>query len=368
MINRVRMERQLRGKLNKIFSSCKGVETVFIRNTSEKDPNFTYLTNFRGGLFEGDILIANARGLTLYASSLEYETAISQKFEGIRVIKSTDREVTIALLKSSLKGKTVGINGSFLPYAQYMLLKSKFKPKRIVDISKSFLDVRMIKNSEEIRNIEKASGITKEAMKSIHNELKEGVTEKDIARKFDNISELLGSEGTAFETIVCFGKNTALPHHKPDSTKLKVGDLVLIDAGSRIGNYCSDVTRTVIFGNKNEIKNHEKKVEMLHIVKEAQRKAMNIIKPGIKGSKVDKMARSYIDTAADGKYKDRFIHSLGHSIGVEAHDGEGFSPNSNEALRENMVITVEPGIYIPGFGGVRIEDDILITKTKCKIL
>ena len=357
------MEGQLKGKLKRIFESCNGVERILIRNTSQRDPNFTYLTGFKSGCFEEDILVVEKSRLTLYTSGLEYSTAVLQKFEGLRIIDPNDAEAAASLLKSSIQGKNIGVNGAFLPYANYKRIQARLKPKRIADVSGAMLKARLVKSEQEIRNISSAARITRLALKKVQGEFKQGMTEKDLARKFDDISEALGSERPSFETIVSFGKNAALPHHMPDDTRLRHGDFVLIDAGAVIDNYCSDMTRTFVFGNANE-----KEKEMLGIVKFAQRLAIGSIKPGVTGKTVDKMARDYINSAAGGKYKDTFIHSLGHSVGIEVHDGEGFAPRSELVLKENMVITVEPGIYVTGFGGVRIEDDILVTRNGCRIL
>lgn len=357
------MDERLKGKLKRIFESCNGVERILIRNTSQKDPNFTYLTGFKSGCFEEDLLVVERSRLTLYTSSLEYSTAMLQKFEGLRIIDPSDPEAAASLLKSSIQGKNIGVDGAFLPYANYKRIQARLRPKKIVDVSGAMLKARLVKSEQEIRDISSAARITRLAMKNVQKEFKQGMTEKDLARKFDDISEALGSERPSFETIVSFGKNAALPHHTPDDTRLGQGDFVLIDAGAVVNNYCSDMTRTFVFGNSSW-----KEKEMLGIVRSAQMLAIACIKPGITGEAVDKIARDHINSAAGGKYKGTFIHSLGHSVGIEVHDGEGFAPRSELVLKENMVITVEPGIYVTGFGGVRIEDDVLVTKSGCRIL
>jgi Xaa-Pro dipeptidase len=362
------MRKQLRERIDRIFDSCKGVDRIFLQNTSNKDPNFVYLTNFKSGVFEYTTLTLERKGITIYANVLEYETALRQKFEGMRIINTSDREVALALLRGVLKGRKVGINARFLTYAQYGGLKKTFKPKRIVDVSNAFSKARLVKNAEEIGNIRAAAKITKRAMEKIRVKLSAGMTEVDAARKFDDISEELGSEGPSFDTIVCFGNNSAFPHHKPDNTKLKAGDLVLIDAGATVNNYCSDMTRTFIFGGRKGIRGYERKIEMLSAVKEAQRRAISMIRPGIIGKKVDKVARDYLDSVAGGRYKGKFMHALGHSIGIEVHDDTTLDPRSKLKLLRGVVSSVEPGLYVPGFGGVRIEDDIIVTKDSCEIL
>lgn len=366
------MQKQLKEKLDGIFSSCKGVDKIYIRNTSAEDPNFTYLTGFPSGLFEQDIAVVDRKGLVLYVGALEYEDALRQKHEGMKIIEIGDGKLAATLLNNSLKGKTVGINEDFLPYANYKRIKARYKPKKIVDVSKSLLTARLVKGADEIENISKAVRITRKAMAEVHASLEERATEREIALKIDEISESLGSSEPSCKTIVCFGKNAALPHHSPDNTKLKIGDFVLIDAGAVVNNYHSDFARTFIFGNKNEVKDYDRKSEILNIVKGAQKAAIASIKPGVKGNVADKIATEYIDTAAKGKYSSfgypTVDQALGHALGIEVHDGVGFEPRSEIVLQENMVFAIEPAIYILGFGGVRIEDDIVITKKGCKIL
>jgi Xaa-Pro dipeptidase len=361
------MNRLLRKKLDAIFSSCKSIDRIVLVNSSKKDPNFTYLTGIKGGSFEECILLVDRRGLTLCSYSLEYDTAVEQRFSGLKVIKIEDSHTLRALLSSAIKGKRIGINGSFLTSAKYLAIRKRYKPKRIVDVQDSFTKARVVKYPEELANLRKAARITRTALEKIRRDLRPGVTERDVARRFDDISERLGSEGPSFGTVVCFGKNSALPHHLSDNTRLKYGDLVLIDAGATVNNYCSDMTRTFIFEGA-EGKYRAKNEELIRIVKQAQDMAIKGIRPGMGCDEADQIARSYLDTVDGGKYKGRFTSALGHTVGVEVHDGEALSPGVKLKLKENMVFTVEPGIYVPGLGGARLEDDIVITKKGCKII
>jgi len=294
---------------------------------------------------------------------------MAQKVKGMEVMKVEDVKKFREEMKALLNGKNVGVNEMFIPYTIYKALRKRYKPKKILDASKALSDARLVKSQEEIKHIRKAVGITKWALVLIQKEFREGVTELELASKFDSISASLGSEGPAFKSIVCFGKNAALPHHSPDHTKLKYGDFVLIDVGAKISNYCSDLTRTFIFGDdKSMIPDYEKKAEMMRIVKEAQIKAIKKVKPGVRGSSIHNTAQKVIDTAKSGEYKGTFIHALGHSLGIEVHDGPGFSPGAKQVLKPGMVITAEPGIYVEGFGGVRIEDDVIVTESGSEII
>ena len=172
-----------------------------------------------------------------------------------------------------------------------------------------------------------------------------------------------------FPTIICFGANAAMPHHMPDDTKLGANEFVLIDCGSRYRNYCSDVTRTFIYKPDRKIAKYKKMLDMYNVVAQAQRIGMSEVMAGAQGKAAHLAAQDCIDKASKGVYKGTFIHSLGHPIGVEVHDvGVGLYPSEKDKLREGMVVSVEPGIYIPGFGGVRIEDDVLVTKKGMRVL
>ena len=354
-------------RANKVISKAKGIDAILLINTDTRDPNFTYLTGFKSGVYEGDMLLATKSSVKLITSPLEYDTAMSQKPDWLEIVNARSSKGKVhSMLKKELEGKAVGINGSFLPYSYFMQI-SKYKPKKVVDLSKAFSEARMIKDSDEIENIRRAASITKFAILEAQKSLKEGITEKEVAAKFNYAAQLFGADGLAFDTIVSFGKNAALPHHMPDSTRLTPGSFVLMDVGAKVNNYCADITRTIIF--KEEKAEHlDKMKEMLSIVKNAQLTAIKKIKPGMKGNAIHRIAEQYINSAANGKYKGTFIHSLGHSVGIEVHDGQGFSPSATEILKPGMVITAEPGIYIEGFGGVRIEDDILVTDEGAVVL
>ncbi len=354
-------------KLRKIFNICNDVDAILISNTDRQDPNFTYITGFKSGIFEYDNLVLERSTATLFTSVLEYDTAKAQAPKHMKVICFKDVEKQRSALEKTLRGRRIGMNGMFIPFDIYKRVKNHYKPKSMKDVSDKLSLSRMIKDDEEINNIKKAASITKKAMELVRKELKEGITEQELANKFDNISASLGSTEPSFKTIVCFGENAAFPHHSPDNRKLKRGDVVLIDAGAKFNSYCSDITRTIIWdSSKNKIS--EEMARIIEVVREAHDKSISAIKPGVEASNIHKIAQEHIDNAYGGRYKGRFIHALGHSVGIEVHDGPGFSPGISMSLKPGMVITVEPGIYIPGIGGARIEDDVLVTKTGSVIL
>ncbi len=356
-------------RLKKVFENTRSIDKIVLVNTGTQDPNFLYITGFTSGLFEYSYLVLEATSAVLFTSVLEYETAKEQKRDGLEVVKIESSEDLRKNMEEKLRGFRLGINGAFLPYNIYEAIMKRYNPASVDDVSDAFAKARLVKDEEEIGSIKKAVSITKWAQMLIQKEFREGITEMELASKFDSLSLSMGAQGASFRTIVCFGKNAALPHHYPDSTKLKDGDLILIDAGCVFNNYASDITRTFIF-NKEKIDPEilAKMEEIIKVVKDAQVMAIRAVKPGMKGRDIDKVARDYIENFGGGKYKGMFIHSLGHSVGLEVHDGAGFSPGEETVLKEGMVITVEPGIYINGFAGARIEDDILITKDGASVI
>ncbi len=355
-------------RIRKVFKGTKA-DVIFLMNTDVQDSNFTYLAGFTSGVFEYNTLIATRKGLILPVSSLEYEIAKGQRPKNMRIIKIERTKQMEALLKKYLKSKVVGINESFLPYRYYKRLRRTVKPKLIIDVSSNFADARSIKDNNEIKRIIIANKIARSALYEAKKSLKAGMTEKEVAGRIEYLMMSKGADKASFSTIVAFDRNSALPHHSPGSTKLSRNSIVLIDMGAKYSNYCSDITRTFLFMPEKKSKKYLKFAEMYRIVYNAQKLATGMIKEGVKGSDVHNAAANLINSAANGKYKGKFIHSLGHSVGIDVHDyGPGLSPGSKDSLKEGMVVSNEPGIYVVGFGGVRIEDDILVTKKGAAVL
>jgi Xaa-Pro aminopeptidase len=347
-----------------------GLNAILLVNTNSEDPNFVYMTDFTSGIFESSMLLLERRNgtVTLFTSPLEYGTAMAQKPKGMTVV-NVDSKTKLDLLKRKISGKAIGINADFLPYGYYLRIKKRYAPKKLTSVSDAFTAVRLVKSDAEIARIRKGSTITKKAIEIARKSLREGMTEKELAAIFENAIRTLGADGTAFSTIVCFGKNAALPHHMPDNTKLKYGDFVLMDVGAKVDNYCSDVTRTFLFGSdRKTIPDYDKKMAVISTVKEAQSLAIKSIKEGVLANKPHMVAQEHIERANGGIYKGKFTHALGHSVGIEVHDGPGLWPGAKFRLKAGTVTSVEPGIYIEGFGGARIEDDVVVTKNGAAIL
>lgn len=259
-------------------------------------------------------------------------------------------------LKKIVKSKNVLFEDS-LPYYHYESflnnLECTLKPTNIDSL-------RNIKDEKEIKNIQKACNIASKAYMHILNFTKPGMKEIEVSNELISFMKGLGASKESFDIIVASGKRGALPHGAASNKVIEEGDFVTIDYGCVYNGYCSDITRSFLVGKQNK-----KMEEVYKVVKAAQEAAIKVVKAGIKASEVDKIARDYIASKGYGEY---FIHSTGHGLGIEVHDPISVSSKSDMVLEENMIITVEPGIYIPNVGGIRIEDDVLVTKDGYKVM
>ncbi len=215
-------------------------------------------------------------------------------------------------------------------------------------------DLRLVKDADEIALIKHACAIVDQVFLTMCDRIASGLSERDVMLEIEWLIRKEHRAEIAFPSIAVSGPRSAMPHGQPSERILEIGDLVTLDFGARWRGYCSDITRTVVIGPPDAMQQ-----EVYGVVQAAQRAAVEAIKPGLSGKEVDSVARDYIAAAG---YGDRFGHGLGHSVGLEVHDGPGMSPTSDLVLEPGMVLTVEPGIYIPDWGGVRIEDDVLVTR------
>ena len=353
----------MRERVKRIFANIEqDLDAILIKNSTEPyiDDNFFYVTGLEKGLFEGSIAILYPDGsLELIVSELEEELAKKAQ-ANIQVYKGKKDFQNI--LRNSLSSiKTIGLNFSGILHKDASNLKEKYLEATIVNVAEGFEKTRQIKDELELSLIKKACSIADTVMQKIPDIVHEGMREFKLAAEIDYLIQKHGADKEAFDTISSFGKNTAEPHYTHGDAQLKKGDFVLCDFGARFRKYNSDMTRTFVFGAADE---QQKK--MYQTVLETQQAAFAFAKAGIKAHKVHDAAASYIDNT---QFAGRFIHSVGHGIGLAVHDGGAtLGSESNIELQENMVFTIEPGIYIPGFGGVRIEDDVVIKKDGIELL
>lgn len=283
----------------------------------------------------------------------EAKNAIGDRFEvllgGVEEIKGIVDDLGI---------KALGVEEN-VSYGEYRSLEELFKGIEFVAVDEAFSKIRAIKTEREISLIKTAQSVTETAFDEILPFIKEGVTEIEIAARLEYIMLKNGCE-LAFDSIVAFGENGSKPHAHRSERKLSRGEFVTMDFGAKYKGYCSDMTRTVALGTVDE-----RKARAYNAVLEANKLAEKAIKIGEKCCDIDAVARNYLAKFSLDKF---FSHSLGHSVGVDIHEMPAFSPRCEEVLKEGMIITVEPGVYLEGDFGLRIEDMALVTKSGAEIL
>lgn len=257
-----------------------------------------------------------------------------------------------AKLLKKLGAKNVGYEDDYVTVSEFKRIKGSMEGFTFKAASSEIAVARMVKTEDEIKKIAEAEIVTQKALHKALSILKYGVTEKDFSNELTYQMLAFGADGLAFDNIVAFGVNTATPHHKPTMKKLEKNDMVTVDIGACVNGYCGDMTRSFCMGTP-----PEKLGKIYNIVLAAQEYALGNIKAGMTGREAHLLASEYI--TAHG-YGEEFSHSLGHGIGINVHEYPYLSLRSDEVLRENMVVSVEPGIYVDGFGGVRIEDIVVI--------
>ena len=250
----------------------------------------------------------------------------------------------------------VGFEDEHISYKQYKTFCDAFSGVELIPMGGKVNSLRQIKSDAELACIEKAESIGDEAFSHILTFLKPGISEREIALELEYTMKRLGASGLSFDTIAASGPHSSLPHAVPDDRRLCEGDFLTMDFGCVYNGYCSDMTRTIFIGSAPT----KKQLEVYNTVLHAQTESMKLIKPGAKCSDVDACARSII---ADAGYGDYFGHGLGHSVGLYIHEEPRLSRKCDDILKPGMTMTVEPGIYLPGEFGVRIEDLVVVTET-----
>jgi len=346
----------------KVFSLCPSpLDAILVKNgtTPFLDDNFFYLTDLVTGVFEGCLAIVYPDGrVEAVVSELEAESGRrSPATVSVYRSKKEFTEIMARLLGSVEK---IGVNAEGLTVHDQKALAVILPKAGFVDVSAAFAAARLVKDPGELERIRRACAITDRVAEALSEIIVEGMTENDLAAEIDYCLLKEGADRPAFGTISSCGADTAEPHYGHGDVPLKRRDLVLCDFGAQFRRYASDLTRTWVLGPGSR-----QQREMYETVLQAQEQAIAAIQPGVQASSVDWAARDCIERSA---FKGRFIHSTGHSLGLAVHDGERFSAEASFALKENMVFTVEPGVYLPGVGGVRIEDDIRVTTRGCELL
>lgn len=320
-----------------------------------KDSNRRYLSGFTGT--SGHVLIT--KDSALFITDFRYVEQAEKQCHDFDVLEHNNEKNLYDIL-NGLGIKRLGFEEDFVTYGQYMEFKNKLQNMTLLPLDGAVGILRRYKDEDEIKRIEKAAIITDEAFGYICEFIKPGITEREIALELEGYMRKKGASGTSFDIIVASGLRSALPHGVASDKVVEKGEFITIDFGCIYEGYCSDMTRTIIIGKAN----HKQK-EIYHTVLEAQTLAHEAIRPGITGIEADKAARDLIHRKGYGEF---FGHGLGHGVGLEVHEAPRLSPSGKDVLGAGMVVTNEPGIYLPDFGGVRIEDLIVVTDDRNRIL
>jgi Xaa-Pro aminopeptidase len=318
-----------------------------------------YLTGFVG---DDSWALVPMRGNKVYIlSDFRFEEQIqSEAPHAVAVMRKKGLAEELAALSDRIKAKKIAVQPDYTTLSLRKTLTKHLGAKRILAIDDGLLSQRAVKDANEVKAIHKALAIQQEAFRETCDFIKPGQSEYEVAAYLEYRMRALGADGVSFPSIIAADANASLPHAVPGKKKIKAGGIVLIDWGAKWGGYCSDLTRVVAVG-----KMKPKIREIYKIVLDAQMAAIDAIAPGKRLCDIDAVARRVIDKAG---YGERFGHSLGHGIGLDIHEQPVLAAKAKGELEPGQVVTVEPGIYLPGVGGVRIEDDVLVTPRGRKVL
>jgi len=317
-----------------------------------------YLTGFTG---EAGVLLVEARGVTLITDG-RFTVQAKEESPGLKV--ELQREClyrTCGELLKRRRRRRVGFDAGQLTVAQMgSLKKATTGAVRLLDAGGMVLSLRTVKDAAELVAMRKAAALADQVMQAAMRLLKPGVRELEIADEIEYRMRKRGASGSAFESIVAFGERAALPHARPTAKRLKKGQLVVLDLGAILDRYCSDITRTVFVGTA------PAKVRLwYHAVLEAQAAAIDAVAAGRTCGDVDAAARGVLAAHRLDQY---FVHSTGHGLGLEVHENPRVAKGQKTLLASGNVVTIEPGVYVPGVGGIRIEDDVAVHRSGNEVL
>jgi len=312
--------------------------------------NIRYLCGFTGS--DGALVITQKESFFLTDS--RYWTQADEEVKGSRIIHYKKKMEGIFSLLLDLKLGGIGFESAFLPFSAYQFLTKRLASEaRLLPLEDELKNLRAVKDAHELTLIRRAIDISSNAYSQATQMLKEGVVEREVALEMEFMMKRNGADAIGFDIILASGKQSALPHGKASDKRIEKGDFILIDFGSGFQGYHSDQTRTVVCG----IPSAEQQ-KIYQVVREAHDHAIEKVRPGIPMGQVDGAARDHIRNQGYGEY---FGHGTGHGIGLAVHEDPAVNSENKGLLQEGMVFTIEPGIYIPDWGGVRIEDMVLVT-------
>lgn len=353
------MKKQTPTKLSRFLKSLKRTDLGAFIVTNPI--NILYLAGFRGiSQTEREAILVFSPKPTLITARLYQSEARKVVSKNLKVKIIPERDQIFSFAKKLISGKKrVGFEENNLRVTEYNLFKKDSLRSQLIPFSNLVESLRIIKTIDEIKKIEKAQIISQKAFESLLKTLKVGQTEDEISERLSKIIKSLGGQGLSFESIIASGPNASMPHHSTGKRKIKKGQVLLLDFGAKFQNYHADLSRTIFIGKAN----NEQKNVYTH-VKKAQAAAIEKIEKGIESSTAFHNANNYFKKHKLEKY---FIHGLGHGIGLEIHEDPYLRAKTHELLDNNMVFSVEPGLYFP-WGGIRIEDLIVIKNGKAQVL
>jgi Xaa-Pro aminopeptidase len=335
------------------FNDLK-IDSFLIKNLA----NIRYLTGFSGSA--GNVLITKDKNY--FISDFRYKTQsakeVDKNFEIIIYVQNSLSFLKDLIEKHDLK--KIGFESNFMTFNDVLGLKEEFKNTEFIPVDSLVEKIVMVKNEKEILATRKAVEITDRTFSELLKIIKPGITEREVSAHISYLQKMYGADGDSFDAIVASGERGAFPHARPTDKKIATGELVTLDFGCTVEGMKSDMTRTIAIGEiSDECKN------IYSIVKEAQQKALEKVKAGMSTKEIDSVARDFIREKGFGN---NFGHGLGHGVGYDIHEKPALNERTDYILQINNIITIEPGIYVEGTGGVRIEDDVIVTEEGCEIL
>ncbi|URZ00553.1 M24 family metallopeptidase [Clostridium felsineum] len=331
----------------------KGIDGVLLVS----DPNRNYMSGFTGDESFSIITLDKAIFITDSRFTEQARQQVSKDYEVVQY--GGNFSSFLGDMVEKLKIKRIGFEEDTISVSTYNGYKKNVKAE-LVPLEGMVEDLRIIKDEKEIASIKKAAAIADKAFSHMLQFIKKGMTEREVGLELEFTMKKLGARDLSFPSIVASGERSCLPHGQATEKVIEDGDFLTLDFGCIFEDYCSDMTRTIVIG-----KPTDKMKEIYNVVLQANKEAIKVIKSGITGREVDKVAR---DLIASHGYGQNFGHGLGHGVGRQIHEAPRVSPASETVLKSGMIVTDEPGIYIPGFGGVRIEDLIVVKDDGCEVI
>ena len=341
-------------RVEKVLSlmSSKKMDACLLRGMD----NIFYLTGFRGS--EGTLFIT--KGGVFLLTDFRYVTYAQEVTHGVSIIEVRDKRNVLGELCSQYKIERIGFDSFHTTFFTFKKWSDAVENIEFIPLDATIEEIRKNKEPDEIDSIIKAIDIATQAFNDVFNGIYPGQTEKEVANNLDYTMRRLGAEGPSFPTIVASGPRAALPHAEPTDKRIRDGEMVIIDFGAQIDGYCSDETCTLSIGDVNR-----KLQEIYTVVNSAKQLALEKAWVGMPIKEMDMIVRGFIGSAGYGEF---FRHGTGHGVGIAVHEAPAINSTGDGLLEEGMVITIEPGIYIPNLGGVRLEDMVLITADAPRVL